>query len=79
MPIAFFAWDGSNGEAGTRGSISSWYFIHLDQPVTAAVFITPIIATVVTALFGILLVTRAQKQHRARQPTAEEGVPVAAS
>ena len=64
VPIAFFARDGSNGEAGARGSLSSWYFIHLEEPVTAGVYITPIIAAALAALFGILIVTRAQKQYR---------------
>jgi mono/diheme cytochrome c family protein len=64
LPIAFFAWDGSNGESGTRGAVSSWYFIYLEQPVTAGVYVTPIIAAALAALFGILVVTRAQKEHR---------------
>src|SRR5690606_12446084 len=38
VPIAFFAWDGSNGEAGTRGSISTWDDIHLREPTPAAVY-----------------------------------------
>lgn len=65
LPIAFFARDGSNGEAGTRGSLSSWYFIHLEEPVTAGVYITPILAAALAAIFGILVVMRAQKQRRA--------------
>lgn len=79
VPIAFFAWDGSNGESGPRGSISSWYYIHLDQPVTASVFITPIVAAAITALLGIYAVKRAQKQYRLVQASAEQRVPVAAS
>ena len=64
LPIAFFAWDGSNGESGGRGALSSWYFLYLEEPVTAGVYITPIIAAALAALFGILIVTRAQKQYR---------------
>lgn len=62
-PIAFYAWDGSNGEAGTRGSIGSWYFIYLERPVAAGVYIAPIIAAALTALLGIVIVLRAQKQR----------------
>jgi len=67
MPIAFFAWDGSNGEAGGRGSISSWYFLHLNEPATASIFIAPVVAAGFTALLGIILVMRAQKQYRAKE------------
>lgn len=62
-PIAFYAWDGSNGEADTRGSIGSWYFIYLERPVAAGVYIAPIIAAALTALLGIVVVLRAQKQR----------------
>ena len=63
LPIAFAAWDGSNGETGGRRSISSWYFIYLEQPLTAGVYVTPIVAAVITALLAIMLVTRAQKRR----------------
>ncbi len=62
-PIAFYAWDGSNGEADTRGAVGSWYFLYLEQPVAAGVYIAPIIAAALTALLGIIVVLRAQKQH----------------
>ena len=26
IPMAFFAWDGSSGESGKRGAVSTWYF-----------------------------------------------------
>ncbi len=32
IPIAFHAWDGSNGEAGGERSLSAWYFIFLAEP-----------------------------------------------
>jgi DMSO reductase family type II enzyme heme b subunit len=66
LPIAFAAWDGSNGESGGRRSISSWYFIYLEQPLTAGVYITPAMAAAITALLAFLLVMRAQKQHRGK-------------
>jgi DMSO reductase family type II enzyme heme b subunit len=30
--VAFFAWDGSSAERGTRMAVSTWYFLALDQP-----------------------------------------------
>ncbi|HMG18852.1 MAG TPA: c-type cytochrome, partial [Gemmatimonadales bacterium] len=35
IPVAFFAWDGSNGEHGTRMAVSTWYFLALDEPTPA--------------------------------------------
>ncbi|VAW10111.1 hypothetical protein MNBD_ALPHA09-1106 [hydrothermal vent metagenome] len=29
VPIAFFAWDGSNSEAGTAGAMTTWYWLQL--------------------------------------------------
>jgi DMSO reductase family type II enzyme heme b subunit len=64
LPIAFAAWDGSNGESGGRRAISSWYFVYLEQPLTAGVYVTPIVAAAITALLAVMLVMRAQKQRR---------------
>ena len=64
IPVGFFAWDGSNAEEGTRGSVSSWYFIHLDEPASNRVFALPLIATVLTAGLGVVLVARAQRRER---------------
>ena len=65
VPIAFFAQDGSSGEVGSRGAVSSWYYLHLDRPVAATVFIVPILATLLTAALGLLVVARAQRaEHR---------------
>lgn len=64
IPIAFFAQDGSSGEAGNRGSISSWYFLYLDRPVAASVYIVPIAAALLTALLGLGLVAQARRAPR---------------
>lgn len=65
IPVAFFAWDGSSGETGTRGSVSSWYYVLLEQPASSAVVVTPLIAVLLTAAFGLVLVRRAQGRERA--------------
>jgi DMSO reductase family type II enzyme heme b subunit len=64
IPIAFFAWDGSSGETGTRGSISAWYFVGLQPPPSNAVFMAPLVAFLVTGGLGMLAVRRAQKSYR---------------
>jgi mono/diheme cytochrome c family protein len=64
IPVAFFAWDGSNGEHGTRMAVSTWYFLALDEPTPASVFISPVIAMAITLALGMLVVWRAQRPTR---------------
>ena len=64
IPVGFAAWDGDNGESGTRGSISSWNYVFLQEPTPATVVIAPLIATLLTAGLGVLVVARAQKRER---------------
>jgi hypothetical protein len=78
IPVAFFARDGSSGETGHRGAVSSWYFLYLDQPVAAGVYVWPVAAALLTALLGLVVVTRAQRAERRvsveRTETQLEGV-----
>jgi len=62
IPMALFAWDGSNGESGTQGAIGSWYFLYLDQPTASTVYVAPILATLLTAALGVVVVMRAQRR-----------------
>jgi hypothetical protein len=64
IPVGFFAWDGDNGESGTRGSISTWYFIYLDQPTPGTVYATPVLAFILTAGLGLFAIGRAQRRGR---------------
>lgn len=64
IPMALFAWDGSNGESGKQGSISTWYFLYLDRPTSRGVYVWPALATLLTAGFGLVLVARAQRRSR---------------
>jgi len=67
IPVAFFAWDGSNGEHGTRMAISTWYFLALDQPVPARVFISPVLAMMLTLGLGLVVIWRAQRKTSYRR------------
>ncbi len=62
IPIAFFAWDGSNGETGSQMAVSSWYGIHLREPTPTTVFLSPVLAMLLTAALGVLVVWRAQRR-----------------
>lgn len=64
IPIAFFAADGDNGEVGGPGSISSWYYLWLDEPASSRIYTVPISAMVLTALLGVVVVARAQRRER---------------
>ena len=65
IPMALFAWDGDNGESGTRGAVSSWYFLFLEEATPATVYVYPALAMMLTAALGFLVVGRAQKRERA--------------
>jgi mono/diheme cytochrome c family protein len=67
IPIAFFAWDGSNAESGTRMAVSTWYFLALDEPVPARVFISPVLAMTLVLAVGLLMVRRAQRASGRQQ------------
>ena len=64
IPMALFAWDGDNGESGTRGAVSSWYFLFLEDATPATVYVAPALAMMLTAALGFLVGGRAQKRVR---------------
>jgi DMSO reductase family type II enzyme heme b subunit len=70
IPVAFQAWDGDNGEAGNQGAISTWYFLALEEATPATVYVAPVVAFLLTAVFGIFIVGRAQKREREQDPRA---------
>jgi DMSO reductase family type II enzyme heme b subunit len=51
IPVAFFAWDGSHGEDGTKFSMSSWYSLRMEPPPSKARWVYPPLAAV--AFFGL--------------------------
>ncbi|MGH7459901.1 MAG: c-type cytochrome [Longimicrobiales bacterium] len=63
IPMAVFAWDGNNGESGTKGSISTWYYIYLDQKTPKTVYTAPVATIALTAGLGLLFVRRAQRRR----------------
>jgi DMSO reductase family type II enzyme heme b subunit len=64
IPVAFFAWDGSSAERGTRMAVSTWYFLALDQPTPPGTFISPVIAMLLTLGLGLFIAGRAQRRQR---------------
>jgi DMSO reductase family type II enzyme heme b subunit len=71
IPMAIHVWDGDHGEEGTRGAISTWYFLYLDRPTPARVYTAPLAAVLITAGLGFFAVGRAQRKHREAAAGAE--------
>lgn len=63
IPVAFFAWDGSNGEMGKQMAVSSWYAIYLERATSSVVYLSPAVAVLLTAALGMLVIWRAQRRE----------------
>jgi len=64
VPVAFYAADGSNGEGPVRGAASSWFAVYLDVPTPPSVYLAPVVAMILTAGLGLMVVWRAQQRER---------------
>ena len=53
IPVAVNAWDGSNGEHGLIMSLSTWYYVTLETPATAAPFVYGGLAVLFSGFFGV--------------------------
>ncbi len=56
-PIAFQAWDGGAGETGAKMSLTSWYYLRLEEPQSKRRFVVPPVVAILT-LAAMLLVVR---------------------
>ena len=54
-PIAFQAWDGGAGEAGARMSLTSWYYLRLEEPQSSRRFVVPPVVAVLTFVVMVLV------------------------
>jgi DMSO reductase family type II enzyme heme b subunit len=62
-PIAFGAWDGGAGETGTKMSLTSWYYLRLEEPQSSRRFVIPPVVALLT-LAAMLLVVRVAQGRR---------------
>ena len=62
-PIAFQAWDGGAGETGTKMSLTSWYYLRLEEPQSNRRFVMPPVVVLMT-LAAMLLVVRVANRRR---------------
>ena len=68
VPIAFFAWDGSNGETGTAHAMTTWYWLQLKPAADSKPLIYAIIAVLLSA--AILMWWGWGAQSRVRESAA---------
>jgi DMSO reductase family type II enzyme heme b subunit len=62
-PVAFQAWDGGAGETGTKMSLTSWYYLRLEEPQSNRRFIIPPVVALLT-LAAMFLVVRTANRAR---------------
>jgi DMSO reductase family type II enzyme heme b subunit len=55
-PVAFQAWDGGAGETGPKMSLTSWYYLRLEEPQSnRKFFIPPAVALLTFAVLGMIV------------------------
>jgi DMSO reductase family type II enzyme heme b subunit len=63
MPVAFQAWDGGAGETGTKMSLTSWYYLRLEEPESARRFVVPPVVAILTLAAMVLIVRAANRRQ----------------
>jgi DMSO reductase family type II enzyme heme b subunit len=61
MPVAFQAWDGGAGETGTKMSLTSWYYLRLEEPQSNRRFVIPPVVAILTLAVMLLVVRVANR------------------
>jgi DMSO reductase family type II enzyme heme b subunit len=62
MPVAFQAWDGGAGESGTRMSLTSWYYLRLEEPQSSRRFVIPPVVAILPLAVMLLVVRVANRR-----------------
>jgi DMSO reductase family type II enzyme heme b subunit len=62
MPVAFQAWDGGAGESGTKMSLTSWYYLRLEEPQSNRRFVIPPVVAILTLAVMMLVVRIANRR-----------------
>lgn len=77
IPMAINAWDGSNGEHGMIMSLSSWYYVFLEAPKPWSVYLYTILGVLLSAMFGLWMVKKAEAEGARDDPIHTETKPEA--
>jgi DMSO reductase family type II enzyme heme b subunit len=62
VPVAFQAWDGGAGESGTRMSLTSWYYLRLEEQASNRRFFLPPVVTLLTGAVMLVIVRAANRR-----------------
>jgi DMSO reductase family type II enzyme heme b subunit len=63
IPIAFSAWDGSNGEVENKRAVTAWYFLYLELTPSRARLIYPGIAVVAIAAAELFFIRPGRRRQ----------------
>ena len=61
-PVAFQAWDGGAGETGTKMSLTSWYYLRLEEPQSNRRFVIPPVVALLTLAAMLVIVRTANRR-----------------
>jgi DMSO reductase family type II enzyme heme b subunit len=61
VPVAFQAWDGGAGETGARMSLTSWYYLRLEEPESNRRFLLPPVVAILTLAVMVVVVRAANR------------------
>lgn len=62
IPIAFMAWDGSNGETGTKMAVSSWYYLILEESAPMVAYLVPPLAALGAFVVEVIFLWRFRRR-----------------
>jgi DMSO reductase family type II enzyme heme b subunit len=61
-PVAFQAWEGGAGETGPKMSLTSWYYLRLEEPQSGRKYVIPPVVALFT-LAAMLVIVRAARSR----------------
>jgi len=61
-PVAFQAWDGGAGEGGAKVSLTSWYYLRLEEPQSNRRVVIPPVVALLTFAAMVLIVRAANRR-----------------
>ena len=61
-PVAFQAWEGGAGDTGPKMSLTSWYYLRLEEPQSNRRFVVPPVVALLTLAAMVLVVRVANRR-----------------
>jgi DMSO reductase family type II enzyme heme b subunit len=65
FPVAFWVWDGSDGDEGPKAAVSTWYYARLEPPPSKRQFLVPPVLALVAGAAELGLVRWARRRRPA--------------